>query len=136
MGQHLEALTQVKTGASEQALHFVTSLPHLTPRSEGVQQSSETPEPPPEAMPEPTHVAPTHLLLDAVATPLSQSGTPLGKSWKLYFEQGKWLLHGAEAIRVNGKSYVAGQTLNSGDSFSWDSDAGPFAARLILVELP
>ena len=134
--QHLEALTQVQTGASEQSLHFVTSLPHLTPQSEAVQQSSGTPEPPAEAMPEPTRVAPTHLLLDAVATPLSQNGTPLGTSWQLYFEQGNWLLHGAEAIRVNGENYVAGQSLNSGDSFSWDSAAGQLCARLIMVEQP
>jgi hypothetical protein len=133
--QHLDALTQVQSGSSEQALHFVTSLPHLAPCSEDVQQGSGTPNSPAEAIPEPT-LAPTHLLLDAVATPLSQSGTPLGKRWILYFEQGNWLLHGAQAIQVNGKSYMTGQTLNSGDSFTWDSDTGPLAARLILVEQP
>ena len=125
---------------SDQALHFVTSLPTLDSPGEPEVETSTEPQPEPvapvAAAPEPAQTTPTHLLLDAVATALSPDGTALGKHSELYCKNNHWLARGSGAIQLNGRDYVPGQTLECGDQMSWDNGDGPTSALLIAVLAP
>ena len=143
--QHLDTLVQVQSGAGEQALHFVTTLPSLTTPDEKLAEEEVKPEqtPPASTAPEPDNepkrVTATHLLKNAVATALSPGGTALGEMWQLYLEQGSWLLRGTGAIQVNNENYVAGQALNCGDRIDWGTENARDEAGsgvLIAVETP
>jgi hypothetical protein len=136
VGQHLDALMQVQVESSGQALHFVTSLPQLATHSNSISHNNTASDSPPQVSAEPIRVVATHLLLDTVAMPLSQSGTSIAANGTLYFEQGNLLLKGSEAMRVNGNNYLPGQALFCGDSFTWDGEFGSFSALLILVKEP
>ncbi len=125
--QHLDTLVQLQSGAAEQTLHFVTSLPCLVPNDQSTAAEIAKPEP------EPEPVVATHLLRNAIASALSANGTALDQDWQLYFERGQWLLRGAGAMSVNGKDHVTGQPLYCGDSLEWGAEE---SATLIAVETP
>ncbi len=136
---HVDHLVPGKKGS---ALNFITSLPcHAQPDPSTADEQSTvtaiaaTPAAP--AMSSTTEATATHLLVHALATPLSAAGTQLAPGWELYCEAGDWLLRGEGWAQVNGEQYFPGQVLHCGDRIvcaggKSDGAAG-FSARLIAV---
>jgi hypothetical protein len=112
---HQEQLTQ-----RGQALSFVSALPIL---QEGVIPATQPTETAPVAMPsapvEEPAARPTHLLDGHIARLLVASGTDLSDGGSLYLSAEGWQLRGADAsAQVNGREYLSGQTLNTGDTIA------------------
>jgi hypothetical protein len=111
---HQEQLTQ-----REQSLSFVNALPILQERIVPATRPSESaPVATPSAPVKPAS-QPTHLLNGHIARPLVKSGTNLSNGCALYLSAEGWLLRSAgTSALVNGREYLSGQTLNTGDAIT------------------
>lgn len=119
--QHIENLVQ-----NGEELHFVTSLPRLDSRTtadrvDGLSDASAE-LPAAGETPVSRHTTPSHLLVNAVATPLSPAGVALSGELELYCQQGNWMLRGEDAVQVNGENYNSGQVLHCGDKIEYRTD--------------
>ena len=75
--------------------------------------------------------APTHLLREHLASPLSAGGTALEPGCEIYRSERGWQLRGSGVnVNVNGKQYAPDQLLAVGDEISI---GGAYEALLIEV---
>jgi hypothetical protein len=110
-----------------EALDFVTSLPLTQAPGAPAAEAARG-----ETMHEPAGRQPTHLLRDALASPLSAAGTQLENGWELFYKDNGWHLRGAGVqLTVNGSAYTSGQVLVAGDEIGLGAGR---SALLIAVE--